>query len=179
MSSQKVLLLDKEKWRLRFNSLANRNREWRLRFNSLTNRNREWRLEDKPCQKNSFTQPKVADDETPSKIFPFSSYSSTMIMYAPLRPNPIAIPSNAGATHAVYYPSDASYLSLNSCEKIFCQISIHFCCCAVRGFPGFLNDLVKMSRSRARNVLITSIVFQSETANRARFPSRMKTPANI
>lgn len=71
------------------------------------------------------------------------------------------------------------YLSLNSCEYIFCQTSIHFCCCAVRGFPGFLKDRVRMSRSLVRNVLITSIVFQSATANRALFPSRMKTPAYI
>lgn len=36
-----------------------------------------------------------------------------------------------------------------------------------------------MSRRRARSVLITSIVFQSDTANRARLPSRINTPAYI
>lgn len=78
-----------------------------------------------------------------------------------------------------FIQSFAFYLSLNSCEKIFCQTSIHFCCCPVRGFPGFLNDRVKISRNLVRSVLTTSIVFQSETAKRARFPSRMKTPAYI
>lgn len=62
---------------------------------------------------------------------------------------------------------------------IFCHTSIHRCCCPVSGFPGFLKDFVMMSRSLALRVLITSIVFQSETAKRARFPSRMKTPAYI
>jgi hypothetical protein len=71
------------------------------------------------------------------------------------------------------------YLSLNSCENIFCQTSIHFCCWAVRGFPGFLKDRVKISRNLDRNILTTSIVFQSDTANRALLPSRMKTPAYI
>jgi hypothetical protein len=71
------------------------------------------------------------------------------------------------------------HLSLNSCEKIFCHTSIHFCCCNVNALPGVLNDRVMMSRKRARRTLITSMVFQSETAKRARFPSRMNTPAYI
>jgi hypothetical protein len=78
-----------------------------------------------------------------------------------------------------FYTFLSFYLSLNSCENIFCQTSIHFCCRAVRGFPGLLKDLVKMSRNLDRNTLMTSIVFQSDTANRALFPSRMKTPAYI
>ncbi len=79
----------------------------------------------------------------------------------------------------ILFPRCQFYLSLNSCEKIFCHTSIHFCCCALRGFPGLLKDRVKISRNRDRNILITSIVFQSDTANRALFPSRMKTPAYI
>lgn len=76
-------------------------------------------------------------------------------------------------------PVLCSHLSLNSCENIFCQISIHFCCWAVSAFPGFLNVRVKISRKRARRVLMASIAFQSDTAKRARFPSRMNTPAYI
>lgn len=71
------------------------------------------------------------------------------------------------------------HLSLNSWEKIFCHTSIHFCCWFVRGFPGVLKDRVMISRSRDRRVLITTMVFQSDTANRARLPSMMKTPAYI
>jgi hypothetical protein len=90
----------------------------------------------------------------------------------------ILFPREKRRVYAFYFYF-AFYLSLNSCENIFCQISIHLCCCAVRGFPGLLNDRVRMSRNLERNIFITSIVFQSDTANRALFPSRMKTPANI
>lgn len=76
-------------------------------------------------------------------------------------------------------PPSQFYLSLNSCEKIFCQRSIHFCCCAVSAFPGVLKDLVSMSLRRARIVLIASIVFQSDTANLALLPSNIRTPAYI
>lgn len=72
-----------------------------------------------------------------------------------------------------------NYLSLNSWLKIFCQRSIHFCCCDVRALPGFLKERVRMSFIRLRNDLIASMVFQSETANRARFPSITRTPAYI
>lgn len=68
---------------------------------------------------------------------------------------------------------------LKSWENIRCQISNHFTCCAVSSFPGCLNDLVSSSRNRVRRTLITSIVFQSETAKRARFPSSTITPAYI
>lgn len=86
--------------------------------------------------------------------------------------------ANANPYMQSYYRKTFCF-SFHSCVNIFCQISIHFCCCSVRAFPGVLNDLFMISRSLVRRVLMASMVFQSETANRALLPSSMKTPAYI
>lgn len=95
----------------------------------------------------------------------------------------IKVCKNAPAMHQLpqhaKFPSPTTHFSFHSCENTFCQISIHFCCWVVSCFPGVLNDLFMISRSFVLNVLIASIVFQSETANLALLPSNMKTPAYI
>lgn len=69
------------------------------------------------------------------------------------------------------------WASFVSCRvKIFCQMSSQRSCWAVGSLPGCLKALLSSSRNLARRTLMTSIVFQSGTENRARFPSRMMTP---
>lgn len=72
-----------------------------------------------------------------------------------------------------------SLASFASCARTntLCQTSNQRSCCAVGNFPGLLKLRVSISLSLARSTFMTSMVFQSGTANRARFPSSTNTPA--